>query len=345
MIKRLADTVKLILIALRYLVARRDSGQTISEFLVSDAVGVRERGAVASALVKLELESLSIHGDRDAPKVTVKQFGYVLQEVNNIGYLQRGKVSMTRDTWSGLLRIYHTLNQADYQELNRLIDKLQNEYFCDDIVPQDAYAQEGEDLIVARLNRNSTGFFVDIGAHHPTRFSNTYKLYERGWRGINIDPLPGGMQAFENLRPKDINLEVAISDNEEPGSLTYYMFDEPAFNSLEERNITDATALGAKLIAEVKVPVMTIESLLGERSGEFEKIDLLTVDVEHHELRILQSFPFHLYKPSNIVVEIKGLDLLKPDCNPVYRCLSEQGYRLRSYLYHSAIFVHDGPAL
>ncbi len=65
-----------------------------------------------------------------------------------------------------------------------------------DYVPiggQLSYAQEGEDLVLARLfgNQVESGFFVDIGAHHPVRYSNTYYFYRRGWTGLNVDALPG----------------------------------------------------------------------------------------------------------------------------------------------------------
>ena len=54
--------------------------------------------------------------------------------------------------------------------------------------PRYSFSQEGEDLLIDRMfDGQSVGFYVDVGAHHPTRFSNTYLLYLRGWRGINID--------------------------------------------------------------------------------------------------------------------------------------------------------------
>ena len=56
---------------------------------------------------------------------------------------------------------------------------------------QKSYSQEGEDILLSRIFRNQKkGFYVDIGAHHPTRFSNTYYFYKLGWRGINIDAIP-----------------------------------------------------------------------------------------------------------------------------------------------------------
>src|SRR6186713_1276577 len=70
-----------------------------------------------------------------------------------------------------------------------------------------SYSQEGEDLILKRFfSEKSGGFYVDVGAHHPKRFSNTYMFYKEGWSGINIDAMPGSMKLFNKVRSKDINL-------------------------------------------------------------------------------------------------------------------------------------------
>ena len=76
-----------------------------------------------------------------------------------------------------------------------------------------AYSQEGEDLILHRVFENqNTGFYVDVGAHHPVRFSNTYFFYLRGWSGINIDAAPGSIRKFAWKRRRDLNLEAALTD-------------------------------------------------------------------------------------------------------------------------------------
>ena len=85
-----------------------------------------------------------------------------------------------------------------------------------------AYAQEGEDLILYRIfEQTPPGFYVDIGAHHPCCFSSTYLFYQRGWRGINIDAMPGSMDLFRRIRPRDINLESAISEDGTPENVAY----------------------------------------------------------------------------------------------------------------------------
>jgi len=79
-----------------------------------------------------------------------------------------------------------------------------------------SYSQEGEDMILRRLFENQErGLYVDIGAYHPKKFSNTYFFYRAGWIGINVDAMPGSMKKFRSRRPRDINIEAAISDKRE----------------------------------------------------------------------------------------------------------------------------------
>ena len=82
-----------------------------------------------------------------------------------------------------------------------------------------SYSIEGEDRIVRTLlwRKHDKGFYVDVGAHHPFRFSNTYLFYTQGWSGINIDATPGSMKAFNKYRPRDINLEVGVGRGRKTG--------------------------------------------------------------------------------------------------------------------------------
>lgn len=68
-----------------------------------------------------------------------------------------------------------------------------------------SYSQEGEDVVLRRLfDSQPSGFYVDIGAHHPVRLSNRYYFYRCGWRGLSVDAAPGSMEMFRRLRPRDI---------------------------------------------------------------------------------------------------------------------------------------------
>jgi hypothetical protein len=78
---------------------------------------------------------------------------------------------------------------------------IKNNYF--DGYAIKSYSQEGEDMILQRIFENQPcGFYVDVGAHHPKRFSNTYFFYKKGWRGINIEAMVGSRQLFNKMRPE-----------------------------------------------------------------------------------------------------------------------------------------------
>lgn len=95
---------------------------------------------------------------------------------------------------------------------------------------QVGYSQEGEDLVLSRIfDGMLNGYCVDIGAHHPVRFSNTYLLYKRGWRAINVDAAPAAMKEFRQLRPDDINIDALVSSSNVV--VPFYMFDELVLNT------------------------------------------------------------------------------------------------------------------
>lgn len=121
-----------------------------------------------------------------------------------------------------------------------------------------SFSQEGEDGVLQRLfERKPEGFYVDVGSHHPQRFSNTYRFYLRGWNGINIDPLPGSKARFDALRQRDINLELVISDS--TGELTYYSFEEPALNTFDPKV---AASRDSRLISEDRIQVCRLSDVL-----------------------------------------------------------------------------------
>ena len=92
--------------------------------------------------------------------------------------------------------------------------------------------QEGENIILERIfAKQFKGLYVDVGAHHPVRFSNTANLYQKGWTGINIEPNQETIKAFKKIRSKDINLNIAISTIKK--SCIYYKFKEPALNTTD----------------------------------------------------------------------------------------------------------------
>lgn len=233
--------------------------------------------------------------------------------------------------------------------------------------PEDAYyrvsfAQEGEDLLLLSLfEGQSSGFYVDVGAHHPRRYSNTLALYNRGWSGINIDAMPGSMQPFRETRARDINLELAISD--ERRVLTYYEFSEPALNGfdpdLARRRAGHVPAgqspeAAFRIVAERQIQTVTLAEVLTEHLPAGREIDVLTVDVEGLDFSVLASNDWRRFRPTVILVEdpdVVSLDALAG--SRVARFLRERGYvplcktRLTLFFAREDRIVQDalGPGL
>ena len=135
-----------------------------------------------------------------------------------------------------------------------------------------SYAQDGEDLVLRSLFYNlPVGFYIDIGAHHPKRFSNTYLFYKKGWSGINIDAMPGSMRIFNKLRPRDTNIEAAVSDQKD--KLCYYMFNEPAFNGFSKTLSDKVNDDDDRFFIEntVAISTVTLEELLDQHINNNKK--------------------------------------------------------------------------
>lgn len=168
-----------------------------------------------------------------------------------------------------------------------------------------SYSQHGEDMVMKSFYDGMIGykgFYVDIGAHHPIRFSNTQYFYKQGWRGINVDATPGSMKLFNLLRRRDINLEMGIAP--EKGEMIFYCFDEPALNGFNADVAKDRDKnTRYKIIKEVKVPTMPLSGLFSQFLPKGQKVDFMTIDVEGLDLEVLKSNDWEKYRPDYLMVE------------------------------------------
>lgn len=189
------------------------------------------------------------------------------------------------------------------------------------------YSQEGEDAILNRyFDGRRKGFFIDIGALHPVRFSNTYFFYKLGWNGINIEPRPGSKKIFDSVRNKDINLEVAIAS--ESKKLTYYSFNEPALNGFSDTISSEREKISAyKIIDRLEITTHKLEAILDEHLSENQKIDFLTIDVEGLDYDVLLSNNWEKYKPEVVLIEDLNFSFVSQN-SPSSKYLTERGYEL-----------------
>ncbi len=165
------------------------------------------------------------------------------------------------------------------------------------------YSQEGEDLILRKIfDKQEDGFYIDIGAHHPKRFSNTYYFYKKGWSGINIEARPGSKILFDKIRPRDINLEQAISS--EPSELKYYMYNEPALNGFSLPNVNNLKDHpNYRIVKELNLLTERLDTILNNNINSERSIDFMSVDVEGLDYDVIVSNNWNLYKPRIVLVE------------------------------------------
>lgn len=187
-----------------------------------------------------------------------------------------------------------------------------------------SYSQEGEDMVLRRIFENrETGFYVDVGAHHPQRFSNTYFYYKKGWSGINIDAMPGSMSLFNLLRPRDINLEVAVS--KERKEMTYYMFNDPALNTFDQKLACERTNDKYYVVEKKMIFTKTLKEIFSENLSS-NKITFLDVDVEGLDLDVVQSNEWDIYRPEYVLVEAYGANFSEVQNSDLYKFMINQKY-------------------
>ena len=223
-----------------------------------------------------------------------------------------------------------------------IIEKLveiKNDYF--DGYALRSYSQEGEDMILRRLfEKQQIGFYIDVGAHHPKRFSNTYFFYKQGWRGINIDAMPKSMKLFEKIRPMDINIEKPISDKKE--ILTYYAFNEPALNGFSKELSEQRDRQKNYFIQFTKdIETATLEEILDENLPKKQEIDFLSIDVEGLDFMVLKSNNFEKYRPKVILIEILESSLYNMQNNEIAKFLKEFNYSIYAKAINTVIFISD----
>ena len=221
-------------------------------------------------------------------------------------------------------------------ELRIIISRLRA--YINDIYAHKSYSQEGEDMILRRIFfGKKDGFYVDVGAHHPRRFSNTNYFYKKGWRGINIEPNSTGILYFKSERYRDKNLQLGISDNTQ--ELTYYIFDEPALNTFDEKMVETRMAKKAYKINEEKnVKIARLDETLSIHMPEKTQIDFLSIDVEGLDLSVLRSNDWNLFRPKIVLVESLETSLEGLIKCEIFNYMRSQQYELFAKTYNTIIF-------
>ena len=203
-----------------------------------------------------------------------------------------------------------------------------------------SWAQHGEDLALLSLaDFPEKGFYVDLGAHHPIRFSITNALYHKGWQGLNIEANPRLIENFYKSRQRDLNLNAAISSSI---SEKLYIFKESALSTTDEERAKWLIEQGRELIEEIEVPTRSLRYVFDEYLKN-QKCDFLNLDIEGRDLDALVSLDFDSLEESKYPAWIM-LETLPPVENALgedsVRYLVKYGYKPVVVLPRATLLKH-----
>jgi|LauGreDrversion4_2_1035121.scaffolds.fasta_scaffold10683_6 hypothetical protein len=218
-----------------------------------------------------------------------------------------------------------------YARIKYEADKLKPAY-------RKSYAQCGEDMIARFYLHQKKGFYVDIGAFHPKKLSNTYHFYLKGWNGINIDGSKRAIELFNKMRPDDININCCVGMIKDISEVEFYIFETAELNTIKKENLSDIYLYHNQSPIKIeKIPFLSLESILDKHLPPNTSIDLLSIDAEGADEEILNSNNWDKYHPKLVIVE-KHCSIYDFMNTEMHQFLINQNYTLGGYSRHSFIF-------
>jgi FkbM family methyltransferase len=232
----------------------------------------------------------------------------------------------------------------------KILGKLKRYVFPSDILEpsidyhKSSYSQTGEDVIVdfifeqLKINKPT---FLDIGAHHPFYINNTFLFYKKGFYGVNIEPDPLLIRAFEKYRPNDKNLNIGIGFLDDTQEADFYLMSVKTLNTFLKEEAQKYQSSGAHKIEEViKVPLVScnkiIELYFGATAPNF-----VSIDVEGLDFEIIKSFDFKKFRPEIFCIETLTYSENNSEkkLNNIINYVCSKDYMIFADTYINTIFV------
>ena len=230
--------------------------------------------------------------------------------------------------------------------LNKIYLNLQN--FYKKIILQDKYYSfSGIDIVLKKIfYQQEKGFYIDVGCQNPIKNNNTYLLYKKGWEGINIDLDEDNINLFNSARPNDSNFNKAVSSDVKDVELYFYHKKSP-INTIDKKT---SEFQKAKVTSVKKITTDTLNNIISNTKYKSQIFDLLSIDVEGHELEVLKGFDLNKYSPKVIVVEYLDLNVSKLEIknlsienvlnSEIYKYLVSKNYILVNSIYCDLVFIN-----
>lgn len=162
-----------------------------------------------------------------------------------------------------------------------------------------SYAQNFEDVMLDRVFKDlDAGFYIDVGAWDPDSDSVTRHFYERGWRGVNIEPNPAYLARLRAVRTRDVNLGLAVGAA--PGTITLNIIHGTGMSTVRDE-FASLHAARDEPQERIEVELRTLNSIAEEHGAP--DIHFLKVDCEGAEADVINAFDLGRFRPWIILVE------------------------------------------
>lgn len=206
-----------------------------------------------------------------------------------------------------------------------------------------SFAQGAEDILIPylatyHLGLRGPGHYVDAGCNSPVKYSNTFWLYLLGWRGLNIDANRELIEECRRVRKQDVCIQAAVSDSER--EVVFHKAKEHAVSTIDETRLIEwKKYFEFSDDDQETLKTRTLTSILDEHWIHGEQLDLLTIDVEGHDLQVLKSLDLNKYRPKIVVIEMHSIDNMEQ--TEIYQYLVENGFEFKFFAFLNAYFT-DG---
>jgi FkbM family methyltransferase len=180
------------------------------------------------------------------------------------------------------------------------------------------YEQERA-LLQNYFDHMTSGFFVEVGANDPERDSQTWRLEQRGWMGVLVEPLPELAAKLRERRRSRVYQLACSSPRNSAKKMTLRMAGlqmAGAHSSLEANFFVP----GTRNVGEIEVEARTLDEILIDAQAP-RPIDFLSIDVEGHEIEVLAGVNLSHWRPRLILIEDHAKNLR------IHRALTSRGYR------------------
>jgi FkbM family methyltransferase len=205
---------------------------------------------------------------------------------------------------------------------------------------KNSYSQCGEDLIVAFLLDSiygpGTRTYLDLGANHPFKLSNTALFYHQGGRGVLVEPDPYLAKVLGRTRPRDLVIQKGVHV-QGLDSADFFIMEPPTLNTFSKAEMERYAKMGHPLRQTVTVALENVNTILSTNAS----FDFMTIDIEGLDAEVLRSVDWHVHRPTCVCVET-----LTYEKNNAARKITEindymisQGYLLYADTYINSIYV------